>query len=78
MVIKVLILTHYKQGVKTIVETDLSDYVSSRVLPQLVKIDYYTPLHFFLKISTPLNVIIRSIIRNYLPLLDALNSRDLN
>lgn len=35
MVIKVLILVHYKQGVKTIIEIDLSDYINSEVFFQL-------------------------------------------
>ena len=35
MVTKALILAHYKQGVKTIVKTDSSDYVSRGILFQL-------------------------------------------
>ncbi len=35
MVTEVSILAHYKQGLKPIVETDSSDYVSSGVLSQL-------------------------------------------
>ena len=35
MVTEAPILTHYKQGLKTIVETDSSDYVNSGVLFQL-------------------------------------------
>ena len=35
MVIKALILAYYKHSVKTIVETDLSNYISSGVLFQL-------------------------------------------
>ncbi len=35
MVTEAPIFTHYKQGVKTIVETDSSNYVSSGVLSQL-------------------------------------------
>ena len=35
MVTKAPILTHYKQSIKTIVETKLSDYVSNRGFSQL-------------------------------------------
>lgn len=35
MVTKAPILAHYKQSVKTIVKTNLSDYVRSRVFSQL-------------------------------------------
>ena len=37
MVTKVPIIAHYKQGLKTIVETNFSDYVSSGVFFQLGK-----------------------------------------
>ena len=35
MVTKALILAYYKQGVKTIVEKDLSNYVSSKIFSKL-------------------------------------------
>ena len=53
MVTKALILAHYKQGVKTIVETDSSDYVSSRVLSQLGDNGLLHPVVFFSKNLNP-------------------------
>lgn len=47
MVSKAPILTHYKQGIKTIVETDLSDYISSKVLFQLSNDELLHPVTFF-------------------------------
>lgn len=35
MVTEVLILTHYKQSLKTIIETDFFDYASNKVFFQL-------------------------------------------
>ena len=49
MVTKAPILAHYKQGVKTIVETDSSDYVSSGVLSQLGDNGLLHPIGFFSK-----------------------------
>ena len=53
MVIKTAILAYYKQGVKTIVETDLFDYVSSRVLSQLGNNGLLHPVVFFSKNLNP-------------------------
>ncbi len=53
MVTKALILAHYKQGVKAIVETDLSDYVSSGVLSQLGDDGLLYPIAFFSKNLNP-------------------------
>ncbi len=49
MITKAPILAHYKQGVKTIMETDSSDYVSSRVLSQLGDDRLLHPVAFFSK-----------------------------
>ena len=53
MVTKAPILAHYKQGVKTIVETDSSDYVSSGVLSQLGDDGLLHPVAFFSKNLNP-------------------------
>ena len=65
MVTKAPILAHYKQGVRTIVETDSSDYVSSGVLSQLGDDGLLHPVAFFSKNSTLLNAITRSTTRSY-------------
>ncbi len=49
MVTKAPIFAHYKQGVKTIVETDSSDYVSSRVVSQLDDDELLYLVAFFTK-----------------------------
>ena len=49
MVIKVPILAQYKQGLRTIVETNSSDYVSSGVLFQLDEDGLLYPVGFFSK-----------------------------
>ena len=49
MVTEVPILAHYKQDLRTIVETDSSDYVSSGVLSQLSKDGLLHPVAFFSK-----------------------------
>ncbi len=48
-----LILVHFKQGCKTIVETDSSDYVSSGGLSQLEEDELLPPIAFFLKNLNP-------------------------
>ena len=53
MVTKAPILAYYKQGVKTIVETDSSDYVSSGVLFQLGNDELLHPVAFFSKNLNP-------------------------
>ena len=53
MVIKALILAYYKQDVKTIVETDSSDYVNSRVLSQLGDDGLLHLIAFFSKNPNP-------------------------
>ncbi len=53
MVTKVLILTHYKQGLKTIMETDFSDVVSSEVFSQLGEDGLLYPIAFFSKNLNP-------------------------
>ncbi len=53
MVTEVPILAHYKQGLKTIVETDSSDYVSSRVFSQLGEDGLLHPVAFFSKNLNP-------------------------
>ncbi len=53
MVTKALILTHYKQDVRIIVETDSSDYVSSGVLSQLDNDRLLHPVAFFSKNLNP-------------------------
>ena len=53
MVIEVPILAHYKQSFKTIVETDFSDYVNSRVFSQLGKNKLLYPIVFFSKNLNP-------------------------
>ena len=50
---KAPILAHYKQGVKTIVETNSSDYVSSGVLSQLGDNVLLQPVAFFSKNLNP-------------------------
>lgn len=49
MVIKALILVYYKQGLKTIVETDTFDYVSNRVFFQLGENGLLYSVAFFSK-----------------------------
>ncbi len=53
MVTEVPILAHYKQGLKTIVETDSSDYVNSGVLSQLGEDGLLHPIVFFSKNLNP-------------------------
>ena len=53
MVTEAPILAHYKQGLKTIVETDSFDYVSSGVLSQLGKDGLLHPVAFFSKNLNP-------------------------
>ena len=53
MVTKAPILAYYKQGVKTIVETDLSDYVSSGVFSQLGDDKLLHSMAFFSKNLNP-------------------------
>ena len=50
---KAPILAHYKQGLKTIVETDSSDYVSSGVLFQLGEHELLHLIAFFSKNLNP-------------------------
>ena len=49
MITKALILIHYKQGIKTIVKKDSSNYVSSRVFSQLGDNGLPYPIAFFSK-----------------------------
>ena len=49
MITEAPILAHYKQGLKTIMETDSSDYVSSGVLSQLGEDRLLHPVAFFSK-----------------------------
>ena len=49
MVTEAPILAHYKQNLKTILETDSSDYVSSEVLSQLIEDGLQYPIAFFSK-----------------------------
>ena len=53
MVTEAPILAHYKQGLRTIVETDSSDYVSSGVFFQLGKDGLLHPVAFFSKNPNP-------------------------
>ena len=53
MVTEAPILVHYKQGLKTIVETDSSDYVSSGVFSQLGEDGLLHPVVFFSKNLNP-------------------------
>ena len=53
MITKAPILANCKQGVKTIVETDLSDYVSSGVFSQLGNNELLHPVAFFSKNLKP-------------------------
>ena len=53
MVTEAPILAHYKQDLKTIVETDSSDYVSSRVFSQLGEDGLLHPVAFFSKNLNP-------------------------
>ena len=53
IVTKALILAHYKQGFKTFVETDSSDYVSSEVFSQLGNDGLLHPVVFFSKNLNP-------------------------
>ena len=53
MVTETLILAHYKKGLKTIVETDFSDYVNCGVLSQLGKDRLLHPVVFFSKNLNP-------------------------
>ena len=53
MVTKVPILAYYKQGVKTIVETDSSNYISNRVFSQLCDDRLLYPVAFFSKNFNP-------------------------
>ena len=47
------ILAYFKQDVKTIVETDYSDYISSRVLSQLGEDGLLHPVAFFSRNQNP-------------------------
>lgn len=49
MVTKAQILTYYNQGLKTIVETNSSDYVGSRIFSQLEENGLLYLITFFLK-----------------------------
>lgn len=49
MVTKASILIHYKQGIKIIVETNFSDYVSNRVFFQLREDKLLYIIAFFYK-----------------------------
>ena len=53
MITEVSILAHYKQDLRTIVETDSFDYVSSGVLSQLGKDELLYPIVFFSKNPNP-------------------------
>ena len=53
MVTEAPILAHYKQGLRTIVETDSSDYVSSGVFSQLDKDGLLHSVAFFSKNLNP-------------------------
>ena len=53
MVTEAPILAHYKQGLKTIVKTDFSDYVSSGVLFQLGEDGLLHSVTFFFKNLNP-------------------------
>ena len=53
MVTETPILAHYKQGLKTFVETDSSDYVSSGVLSQLGEDVLLHSIAFFSKNLNP-------------------------
>ena len=53
MVIKAPILSYYKQGVKTIVKTNSSDYVSSRFFSQLGNDELLHLIAFFSKNFNP-------------------------
>ena len=50
MVNEMPILTHYKQGLRIIVKTDFSTFISSRVLFQFVKYRLLYPVASFSKI----------------------------
>lgn len=49
MITKAPILSYYNQGLKTIVETNSFDYVSSRIFFQLEKNELLYPITFFSK-----------------------------
>ena len=49
MVIEAPVLAYYKQGLKTIVKTDTSDYVSNGVFSQLSEDKLLHPIAFFSK-----------------------------
>ena len=53
MIIETPILTHYKQGLRTILETNSSNYVSSGVFSQLGKNRLLHLLVFFSKNPNP-------------------------
>ena len=53
MITEAPILAHYKQGLKTIMETDSSDYVSSGILFQLEEDGLLHPVTFFSKNLNP-------------------------
>ncbi len=53
MVTEAPILTHYKRGLKTIVETDSFDYISSKIFSQLKEDELLPPIAFFLKNLNP-------------------------
>ena len=53
MVTKALILAYYKQGLKKIVKTDSSDYVSCGVLSQLGEDGLLHPIALFSKNLNP-------------------------
>ena len=53
MVTQSSILAHYKQGVKTIMETDSSGYINSKVISRLGNDGLLHPIIFFSKNLNP-------------------------
>ena len=53
MVIEALILAHYKQGLRIIMETNFSDYISNIILSQLGEDGLLHPIVFFSKNLNP-------------------------
>lgn len=78
MITKAPILTHYKQSVKTIMKTNLLNYISSKVLFQLGNSRLLYLVIFFSKNFNLIDIIRKSIIRNYQLLLNVLTNKNLS
>ena len=78
MIIKILILIYDKQGIKTIVLTDSSNYISSKVFFQLENTKLLYFIIFFLKNFNLTKCKYKIYNKKLLAIIKYLNSRNLN